>query len=243
MPRILTTHATVLCPHGGQGTSIPSQPPKGYVQGGAVLLDGDTGIIAGCVNQIPCVSYLLQSMRLNSSLIDGRPVMLVTDLVQSNAGFPLTLTESHPIHDSTTPAPLPAGAAPRIPPELTEDDQPQAQVAPSRLPFSLSGFGGTGQPLALPFVFTLTSAHPRRFTVWQISSPNNVNRDVTAGVPPAVVVAPAGGGWSSSPLAVSLTVSGAYASTLAVGDHTFALTAINHRGLFALAEATVEVQV
>ena len=105
MPKILTTNALITCPHGGTGTSQPiSMPPKGSINGGHVLLDGDQGVIAGCGLLIPCVAYQLTSMRLNSTFVDERHVMLVTDIIVSNTGFPLTVIETHTMNDLTPPA-------------------------------------------------------------------------------------------------------------------------------------------
>ena len=43
MPKVLTTNAQILCPHGGIGASIPSDP-KWTINGGIVLLDNDRGV-------------------------------------------------------------------------------------------------------------------------------------------------------------------------------------------------------
>jgi len=241
MPRILTTNATIRCPHSGLGSSIPiSQPPKYFIQGGAILLDGDQGMIIGCQNPVLCATYMLRSIQLNAVFVDDRQVMLVTDFVQSNTGFPLTLQETHPAFDNTTPTPLPIGAEPEIPPELREDDQPQAVITPPQLAFSLGGFSTSGQPLTLPYVFTLRSQFPRRWTLWQ-TGPPAISKEITNGMPPANTVVAPGGEWSRSPLTVSMTITGAYASSLSLGDHSFVLTAINHRGLWAMAEAKLTV--
>ena len=45
MPQVLTTNAVIVCPHGGLGTSLPTDP-KWSVNGGIVLLEGDTGTLA-----------------------------------------------------------------------------------------------------------------------------------------------------------------------------------------------------
>jgi len=81
MPQVLTTNAMILCPHGGKGTSVPTDP-KWTVNGGVVLLDGDAGTLT-CPFILPCVGYPLRSMGLNATVIDGRKVMLVTDFTPS----------------------------------------------------------------------------------------------------------------------------------------------------------------
>jgi hypothetical protein len=247
MPKALTTNAVITCPHGGVGTSMPLPPPRIVtVNGGSLLLDGDQGTLS-CTNVVPCVGYSLRSMGLNATTVQGRKVMLVSDLIQSQTGFPLTVVETHPVTDKTLPGTPPASGA-VVPPELEEDDTPTVSVMPGELPFSIAGFGSSGAPPALPFVFTLTSSYPLRWTLFQVPPPplppppGTAAGDVTAGVPGAVIVAPAGGVWAGSPLVVSVTVQGAYAATLAPGvTHSFVLTAVNKRGFSAFAQANVKV--
>jgi hypothetical protein len=249
MPQILTTNAIIRCPHQGVGTSMPIPPPRQCtIQGGSVLLDGDTGLIP-CPSQVPCASYVLRSMNLNSTRVDGRNVMLVTDFIQSVTGFPLTATETHAVFDKTPPpapapppgAPPPAPSSTEVPPELREDDQPTVVVAPPLLPFSISGFSTSGTPPALVFTFSIQSEFPRHWTLFQISPPTTY-LDVTNGLPPGVVVAPPGGAWPAKALTIVVTVTGLYASSLTPSfDHSFVLTAVNHRGLSSFAEAKIKV--
>jgi hypothetical protein len=210
------------------------------VQGGDVLLEGDQGKLPGCQNLVQCGGYLLRSLGLNNSFIDGRRIMLVTDFVQSFTGFPISVREVHSIFDNTTPAPLAPGAPAELPPELQEDDVPVASAAPPQLPFSISAFGVSGQPLALPYAFTIQSRFPRAWTLWHVGPPA-LSEDLTNGQPPAVTVAPAGGGWTTPTLSIALTLTGAFAASLSPGEHTFVLAAINHRGLSAAAQATLKV--
>lgn len=247
MPQILTTNAILKCPHGGLGQSMPVPPPRQCtIQGGSVLLHGDSGLIP-CPNVVSCASYLLNSMNLNSTRVDGRNVMLVTDFIQSVTGFPLTATEVHAVFDKTpppgaAPPPSPNGTAPpEVPPELREDDKPTVTVVPPQLPFSISTFSTAGTPPTLLFTFTIHSEFPRRWTLFHISPPTTF-MDVTNGLPPGIVVAPAGGTWSTETLVITVTVTGLYASSLAPPfEHSFVLTAINHRGLPAFAEAKIAV--
>jgi hypothetical protein len=254
MPQILTTNAILRCPHQGLGTSVPVPPPRQCtIQGGFVLLSGDTGLIP-CPNIVPCASYALTSMNLNSTRLDGRNVMLVTDFIQSVTGFPLTATETHTVFDKTPPPAPPGGAAPQpagpsattppeIPPELQETDKPTVSVAPPELPFSIATFSTSGTPPALIFTFTIHSEYPRRWTLFHISPPATY-LDVTNGLPPGIVVAPPGGTWSSGQktLPIVVTVTGLYASSLPPSlDHSFVVTAVNHRGLSAFAEAKIKV--
>jgi hypothetical protein len=254
MPQILTTNAILTCPHGGLGTSLPvPQPRQCTIQGGFVLLNGDSGLIP-CGNTVPCTSYVLNSMNLNSTRVDGRNVMLVTDFIQSATGFPLTPTETHFVFDKTPPPapappsgapPQPAGPAgttpPEVPPELREDDKPTVTVVPPLLPFSVATFTNFGTPPLLLFTFTIHSEFPRRWTLFHISPPTTFT-DVTNGLPPGVAVVPPGGTWSSKTLVITVTVTGLYASSLTPGfDHSFVLTAVNHRGLAAFDEAKIKV--
>ena len=71
MPKVLTANATITCPHGGVGTSIPVPPRLATVNGGEILLDGDQGTLS-CAFTVPCVGYALRSMGLNAAAIQGR---------------------------------------------------------------------------------------------------------------------------------------------------------------------------
>ena len=240
MPRVLTTNAKITCPHGGVGTSIPTPPRLVTVNGGEILLDKDKGTLS-CAFVVPCVGYDLRSMGLNATTIQDRPVMLDSDFLQTFTGFPLTVVETHPVFDRTLPGtPPPEGAT--TPPELGEDDKPTVVVVPPTLPFSVSAFGTTGNPVSLPFTYTLSSAHPLKWMLWQVGPPAT-SLDITNGIPGAVTVAPSGGTWSTSPLTVTVTITGAYAATLAPvpPGHSFVLTAVNRRGFSAYAEAIVTV--
>ena len=118
MPQWLTTNATVLCPHGGKGTTAPSST-KFTIGGGAVAVEGDTGTLACPFGPLPCVGYTLVSMGLNATTIDGRRTILVTDFNRTQTGLPLAMVETHQGLDNSTVVPLPAGGAP-LPPELAE---------------------------------------------------------------------------------------------------------------------------
>ena len=109
MPQLMTTNALVFCPHGGKGTSIPSSL-KWSIQGGFVLREGDSGVLS-CVAVPPCTSYVLKSMHLNATMIDGVPAVLVTDFNQTLTGLPLTIVETHTTLDNSTPAPVPSTAS------------------------------------------------------------------------------------------------------------------------------------
>jgi len=243
MPQVLTMAAQIVCPHAGKGVTNPlPNPARPSVNGFDMLLEGDPGVLT-CPFLPPCAGYLLKSMHLNASTANGVQVMLVTDFVQSFTGFPLTLTETHNVYDDTTPVPLPAtGPAPQPPPELTTEQKPQALVVPPTFPFSLSGFGASGQPAALSFAYTFEDDYPEQWMLWQVGP--GVNRELTNGVPPAgpqPVVVPTGGVWSARAGSVSLTIPGPYAATLTPGIHSFVLTAVNKRGLFGMADAKVTV--
>jgi hypothetical protein len=240
MPRVLTTKASIVCPHGGVGTSIPSDP-KWIVNGGAVLLDGDAGTLT-CVFKPPCFGYQLRSMHLNATHVDGPNVMLDTDFTQSITGYPLKITEFHQTFDNSSPVPiLPGQSPPPTPPELQEIDEPTVVADPVDLAFSLSAFGTSGQPLALNMIFTLQSQFPRLWILSMLSAPTGQHREITQGEPPDIIVAPAGGGWPSNNLAVTVMLTGGFMATLPVGDHHFVLTAVNFRGKSRYAEVNLKV--
>lgn len=67
---LLTVNATVMCPHGGQGTITPSQSALS-AGGGTVCTESDQVTIAGCPftigpNPSPCVSVQWQSASTSS---------------------------------------------------------------------------------------------------------------------------------------------------------------------------------
>ena len=240
MPRVLTTNASILCPHGGIGTSVPSDP-KWIVEGGTVLLDGDMGTLSCTTFTPPCSGYRLQSMKLNSTEVDGRNVMLVTDFTRSFTGFPLTIQEVHHTLDDSSPDPIPAGASPpSVPPELQEIDQPVVVAAPSALAFSLSVFTNTGNPITLPMTFTMQSEFPNRWLLFMLS-PSGVHRNITNGDLPNIAVNPFGGAWSSPVLIVTVAPTGVFMNTLSTGTHYFILTAVNVRGKSQYAQVALTV--
>ena len=108
MPQVLTTNATIMCPHGGLGSTVPAIP-KWQINGGYVAVEGDSGTLSCPFGLFPCTGYQLRSMGLNASEIDGRKVILVTDFNQSLTGLPLVMTEFHQTFDESTPAPIPTG--------------------------------------------------------------------------------------------------------------------------------------
>jgi hypothetical protein len=79
---LLTVNATVMCPHGGQGTIIPSQ--TAVVTSGIVCTQADEVIIAGCPFMVgpspsPCVSVQWQSASTTSTT-GGVAVLTVSSL-------------------------------------------------------------------------------------------------------------------------------------------------------------------
>jgi hypothetical protein len=225
MPQVLTTLATITCPHGGVGTSVP-RSTKWTVNGGPVLVEGDTGTLT-CVFPVPCVGYTLQSMGLNATNIDGRKVILVTDLNLSATGLPLKMVEHHQVEDDSTPAPIPPHQqAPALTPAMADDTPPVATVAPPGAAFDST----TQLPPVIPITFTLSAAFPLRWILTWISEPDGSHQDITNGLPGALP-APAGGAWTTPSLTVVLTLSTPFLSSLAPGRHHFYMTAVSQRGL------------
>ncbi len=237
MPQVLTTNARILCPHGGLGTSVATDP-KWMVNGGAVLLDGDVGVISAlpCFFIPPCAGYRLESMKLNASEVDGRHVMLVTDFIQSITGFPLLITETHQTFDHSTPTPLPSGSAPPTRPELLETDQPVVTANPTTLPFSKKP-----TPVPLAMTFNLQSQFPRRWLLTMLNKPDSKHSEITHGVDLKIQVNPSDGKWPTPVLAVTVTLMGTFMATLPDGDHFFVLTAVNFRGKSSHAEVKLTV--
>jgi hypothetical protein len=235
MPQILTTNATIFCPHGGKGTTIPSAP-KWQINGGYVAVEGDMGVLACLFAPLPCASYQLQSMGLNATQIDGRKVILVTDFNQSLTRLPLTMMETHQVFDESTPTPIPTG---QPPPPLTEemaDLTPPIVMPPLQIiPFSIST---TTVPVVV--TFNLTAAHPLQWMLALINGTLKYKLDLTNGAPGATV-APSGGQWSTPSLTVTLTMTPAFVQALTVGTHHLFLTGVSRRGLPGHAETRVKV--
>jgi hypothetical protein len=233
MPRVLTTKATIACPHGGQGTTT-SMTPIWDIQGGFALAEGDTGVIKNCALMLcPCLTYTLQSMGLNASVIQGRKVILETDYNITNTGLPLLMTDAHTCMDSSTPAPLPPGqSAPQLSPALLDVTTPAVVAAPTMMAFSTT----TQLPPTVVFTFTLTAAFPARWILTYLNVSMNQSADWTNSVPPGVVVSPSGGSWAANQVRLTLTVtlSLPFLSTLPPGAHQFNLTGVNQRGKFGL---------
>ena len=236
MPQLMTTNAIVTCPHGGKGTSIPSSL-KWSIQGGFVLREGDTGVLS-CVSVPPCATYVLKSMHLNATVIDGVPAILATDFNQTLTGLPLTIVETHTTFDNSTPAPVPAGSdAPPLSPELLDTTPPVVVPLLPAAAFSST----TMMPVTLPLVFMLTSPFPLMWTLTRVSEPSGSYADLTNGDPTGAAVVPAGGDWTTPVLTVTLTMSAAYMASLGIGTHRFYLTAVNKRGLSASDKSALAV--
>ncbi len=227
MPQVLTTNARIVCPHMGQGTTTPSST-KWSVNGGMVLLENDSGVLACPFVPYPCIGYRLQSMGLNATQIDGRKVIMTSDFNQSFTGLPLLMTETHTTIDNSTPAPIPAGQpAPPLSPALLDSVAPVVIGIPPVLAFNTV----TMQPATLATTFTLTSVHPMKWIATLINEPLRSHTDVTNGLSPGLVVTPAGGAWNSSPLVVTLTMTATFMLALTPGLHHFYMIGVNQRGL------------
>jgi len=224
MPLIMTRDASVKCPHGGTGINIPSQD-KVFVNGIPVMVDGDRGTIQGCAFPPagpPCISYDLNSMRLNSSYIDSKNIMLVTDYVISNTGFPLIITETHFVEDNTSTAPVEPGETPRMPAFSLHLTKPIVSVVPSFGEFSKSS------PVpSLLFTFSLNSLFPLN---WKLTK---LNKQVFADIQDfteSASVTPRGGEWDANTMQIVLLLDGLYMQSLILGDHYFILVGIDQRG-------------
>lgn len=241
MPKLLTDQATILCPHGGTGRSTASTPYL-TVAGATVLVEGDTGVISGCLFlQVPCLSYTLRSMGLNATTIMGRKAILATDVQQTNTGLPLIIVETRFAEDASTPAPLPPGATSGdIPPELADTSEPTAMVLPPVLAFNST----TQQPVSAAAVFTAYHEHPLRWELRLLNTVAGTDVELTDGLPPGATVAPAGGAWDSAALSVTLTLTAPFMTALGittVAPHSFYFTAVSRRGVSASAELQLTV--
>lgn len=235
MPQVLTTNAVIVCPHGGLGTTVNTST-HWTVNGGFVTVDGDTGTLT-CVFIPPCVGYVLQSMGLNATKMDGRKVILVTDFTKSFTGLPLVITEIHKVFDDSTPAPLPsAGPAPPIPAPLADRSKPTVTLTVPPLAFSASA------PAPVTATFTLAAEFPMQWILTLIHEPlPGGNMDLTNGVPGMADVTPPGGSWSTPSLTVNVVLQVPFLTTFSPGKHDLYLTGITQRGLSAYAVGTFTV--
>jgi hypothetical protein len=244
MPQVLTTNAQILCAHGSPAVKRPPIAPLWTINGGTVLVEGDLGDFPGCPSGLsPCVGYVLRSMGLNATLISGLKVILVTDFNQTHSGLPMTMIETHPVFDDTSPAAIPDGQpAPPLPPEMTDLVKP---VVTSSLPQQTFT-----KPNSLPSVavtFTLTSAHPMLWILTQIDEPGPVpkSKDRTNTQPPGMTVnasgGQSGGVWTVSPLVITLTMTAAFMNSLLSGIHRFFVSGVSQRGLSSFAELELTV--
>lgn len=237
MPQVLTTNARIFCPHGGKGTSIPTHT-KWSVNGGLVLLENDTGVLACPFLAYPCVKYQLVSMGLNATKVDGRKVILTTDFNQTATGLPLVITETHRMIDNSTVAPIPPGQpAPPLSPELADEAKPVVTCVPPALAFD----SFTMQPVTLNVTFTLFAAHPLKWLLTLINEPLKKNVDLTRDLPPGLTVAPSGGVWDAPALVVTMTMTAAYMASLTPGTHRFYMTGVSQRGLSGFSEMILNV--
>jgi hypothetical protein len=238
MPQVMTTNAIVTCPHQQPGISTPLDPICSAENGGFVLAENDTGQFPTCVANPPCVGYQLASMGLNASRLGQRKVILVTDVQQTMTGLPITITESHQTLDDSTTAGLPTdGSAPIIAPECLDLVRPIVIAAPPTLAFSVQ----TQSPPPVPIVFTSFTAFPLRWSLRLVNETGGVSIDATNGLPGGLIVAPAGGGWSTPNLTVTVTASAAFLTLMGPALIRLYLTAVSRRGLSGFTSATITV--
>ena len=68
-----------------------------------------------------------------------------------------------------------------------------------------------------------------------------MNLDLTNGLPPGAIVAPAGGQWPSPTLVITVTLNAAFMAALGIGTHHFFMTGVSQRGLTGFAECILTV--
>jgi hypothetical protein len=236
MPLVLTTNAVITCPHMGLGTTTPASPIW-TVDDGFVCAEGDTGTLT-CSAPYPCVGYTLKSMGLNATTLAGRRVILTTDFNLTFTRLPLTLVETHFGVDDSTPVPVPPGQdPPPLDPYLLDVTAPVVQAIPKALAFN----SATMQPATLSATFTLTHPFPMQRILTLISEPLATSAEVSNGVPPGLIVAPAGGSWDTPTLTVQVAFTAAYMAGLGIGLTHFYMTGVSQRGLTAYDELVLAV--
>ncbi len=239
MPQVMTENAVVQCAHGTPGKSRPLvQPPKWLVNGGAVLLENDMGDFPTCTFNPPCLSYVLKSMALNATTVDGRRVILVTDFQQSVTSLPMTITETHQVYDDSSPAPLTDGSPPPpADPAMTDLVAPVVAAVPPVLAYSIA----TMSPAPLAVTFSLTTSHPLRWLLQFINGVGGISQDATNGLPSGLVPAPPGGAWTTPQLVVAVMLTSSFIASAGPGLHYLYMTGESKRGLSAFADVKLTV--
>jgi hypothetical protein len=240
MPQVATTNTQILCAHLSPAQKNPPLAPLWTIDGGTVLVEGDSGTFPDCPSTINCVGYQLRSMGLNATLVDLKRVILVTDFNQSITGLPITMIETHHVLDETTPAAIPDGQpAPPLPPEMTDLAKPIVTTSLPAFNFTIS----TSTPPSVLVTFKLTSAHPLLWRLTQIdeTGPSPANHDLTNSQPPGVTVSPSGGVWNVPSLQVDLTLTSGFMATLLPGIHRFFMTGVTQRGISNFVQSVLTV--
>lgn len=235
MPPLLTTNAVITCPHGGVGTTVPSNPVFS-VSGGFVCAEGDVGTLA-CPFPAPCVGYTLKSMMLNATTLMGHRAILATDFQQTVTGLPLTIVDPNVSMDNSSAASLPPGSSPApLSPAMQDSSAPSVIAAPPAAAFVTA----TMLPASIPITFTLSHAFPFKWILTLINGTTLTNLDVTNGIP-GLVVAPSGGSWANPVLAVVATMTAAFMAALTPGTHYLYMTGVSQRGISAYAQVPIVV--
>lgn len=236
MPQVLTNLATITCPHGGVGTTVPTTPV--IAQGGFVSAENDVGALS-CVFIVPCVGYTLRSMGLNASTVLGRKVILATDFQQSFTGMPLVIVETRQVVDDSTPASIPAGqSAPPLSPELLDVAPPVIVAAPPAGAFVTAP---VPTPPSLPITFTLNAPFPMQWMLRLLNTTAKVSVDLTNGLPPNATVIPAGGAWTTPTLVVTVTLLAPFMAGLGPGLHNLYMIGVTQRGASSFARFDLTV--
>ena len=236
MPQVLTTNATIMCPHGGLGSTVPAIP-KWQINGGTVAVEGDSGTLSCPFGLFPCTGYQLRSMGLNASEIDGRKVILVTDFNQSLTGLPLVMTEFHQTFDDSTPAAdpdRPAGAAG----ERRNGRLVAAGRRTAAADFSIQHQHDAGAGRR-DIQFDRRSSPPVDADADQHDAPIQSGFDQRR-ARRGRCARQTGNGDTPS-LTVTVTLTPAFVAALTPGTHHLFLTAISRRGLSSYGEAKIEV--
>jgi hypothetical protein len=237
MPQVLTTLAKVTCLHGLPGITTPMSL-KWSIRSGFVAAENDTGKIACPI----CVGYTLKSMNLNTSTLEGRKVIMVTDFEQTDTGLPILMLETHKVFDNTiSPAAASLSsptAVPGMPAALTDMVPPTVSPPVASSTFVVH----TQLPAAIPVVFNLYTAYPLRWQLIRVQEPalppppppaSPPRFDLTNGAT-GVTVTPSGGAWATPHLTVTLNLEAAYMLTLTPTPavHHFYMIGVSRRGLF-----------
>jgi hypothetical protein len=230
---ILTTAHILTCPHSGK---FQIAAPNSFLKigSGSIVLDEDKGIATSPCPLGICVSFTAKSMKLNSLKWNGRHIMLVTDTILSDSGFPILVAPPLsliPVVDDTAPEALLNSNQP-LPGFLKDFDLPTLkEAAPSSPPV----WPDTDYSITI----NLECGYPGEvaamlFSVTKLSDGNNLLHNRRE---PTFQMTAVGGSSSSHTILVNIPKK--MRDDSPVGEHRLMVRVASQRGMSGLFEKVI----